>query len=92
MRLLHNFNYEVLHECLFDLYRDVQIYSVLVHGLNHQGEFKDTQGLISLANDLESKFEQHILDFDMTFDRINRGAVPEEEKEAPYLLLKIKNI
>lgn len=91
MKLLHDFNYEELHECLVDLYRDVQIYSVFVHGLNHQGEFKDSQGLICLANDLESQFQQHVLDFDMIFDRINRGAVPEEEEEPAYLLLKRKN-
>lgn len=88
MKLLHDFNYEELHECLVDLYRDVQIYSYLVDGLNHVSLHP---GLSCMVNELNLSFGDHIKDFDMVFDRIRRGAVPDEEKEPAYLLLKRKN-
>lgn len=89
MKLLHDFNYEELHECLIDLYRDVQIYSYLVDGLNHVSLHP---GLACMVNELDESFKDHIRDFDVTFDRIRRGVVPEEEKEPSCLLLKRKNI
>lgn len=78
MRILHDYNYDDLGECLYDLFRDISEYHLLCNSLN---QCRLDYGISCLANDLNDKLKQHIQEFDSVFGRINRGAVPPEGEE-----------
>lgn len=80
MRILHDYNYDDLHESLYDLSRDIAEYSLLCNSLNHS---RIDLGSSCLANDLNAKLQQHIQELDSVVGRIDRGAVPPEGVE-PY--------
>ena len=78
MRVLHDYNYNELAENLYDLFRDVEKYHVICDLIMSKNQ---RQGLFCMVSDLWDSFEQHMHDFDMTFDRISRVAVPPEGQE-----------
>jgi len=92
MRLLHDYNYDDLHEVLFDLGRDVYEYSFLAKSLAKCPVNLDN-GLLCLFTDLRDKFNQHIDEFDSVFNRINDCAVPPEGvEEIPKLVYQSHNL
>jgi len=84
MKLLHEFNYKELSECLYDFYFDIGKLRVFTGYLDHNPV--DDQIIANLHEILDS-FRQHHTHFDIVFTRINECIVPpEEQEEIPNLV------
>jgi len=78
MKMLHEYNYNDLAECLYDFYFDIGKLRVFT---GYMENLRINDESICVLHEILDNFDQHEHDFNSVFDRINNFAVPPEGVE-----------